>query len=203
MKDLKYLSALTVPLSAVIGLYLKGGWLFLTPIYIFVFVPVLELLLKEQNSNYTEAESSSRAVNPIFDWLLYINFPIVFGLLSWSLLEVSNYNFATYELVGLVLSIGMVLSANGINVAHELGHRQTSKVRFIAKTLLLPSLYMHFFIEHNHGHHLHAATKEDPATAKYNQPLYSFWITSTLRQYLNAWKIQLKLLKNNQMSFFR
>ena len=56
---------------------------------------------------------------------------------------------------------------------------------------------MHFYIEHNYGHHLHAATKEDPATARYNQSVYSFWFTSIFRQYINAWSIQNKLLKNN------
>jgi alkane 1-monooxygenase len=61
---------------------------------------------------------------------------------------------------------------------------------------------MHFFVEHNFGHHLHAATKEDPATARYNQMVYSFWITSIVRQYINAWKIQKKLRQRGKFSFF-
>jgi alkane 1-monooxygenase len=202
LKDLKYLSALTVPLSAIIGLYFKGFWLFFTPIYVFGFIPILELILKEENSNYLENEITSRSINPIFDWLLYLNLPIVYGLLSWSFIEVSLYGFETYEFIGLVLSVGIVLGGNGINVAHELGHRQASKVRFIGKALLLPSLYMHFYIEHNFGHHLHAATKEDPATARYKQSVYSFWVTSTFRQYFSAWSIQKQLLKNYKLSFF-
>jgi len=201
LQDLKYLSALTVPLSAVIGLYLKGSWLFITPIYIFVFVPILELLLKEKNDDFSDSERASRSINPVFDWLLYLNVPIVYGLLIWSLIEVSLYGFETYEFIGLVLSVGIVLGGNGINVGHELGHRQASKERFIAKVLLLPSLYMHFYIEHNFGHHLHAATKEDPATARYKQSLYSFWITSTIRQYFSAWKIQMQLLYNHKLPF--
>jgi alkane 1-monooxygenase len=202
LKDLKYLLALTVPLSAIIGLYFKGSWLFFTPIYVFGFIPILELILKEENSNYLENEITSRSINPIFDWLLYLNLPIVYGLLSWSFIEVSLYGFETYEFIGLVLSVGIVLGGNGINVAHELGHRQASKVRFIGKALLLPSLYMHFYIEHNFGHHLHAATKEDPATARYKQSVYSFWVTSTFRQYFSAWSIQKQLLKNYKLSFF-
>jgi alkane 1-monooxygenase len=202
VQDLKYLSALTVPLSLIIGLYFKGYWLFLTPTYLFVFIPILELLLKEENSNYSEAETSSRAVNTFFDWLLYLNLPIVYSLLIWSFIEVSNYAFELFEFIGLVLSLGMVLGGNGINVAHELGHRQGSKQRFIGKALLLPSLYMHFYIEHNFGHHLHAATKEDPATARYKQTVYSFWLTSIIRQYFSAWKIQKRLLKNYKLSFF-
>ena len=201
-QDYKYLSALTVPLSLVIGLYFKGYWLFLTPIFLFVFIPILELILDEENSNYSESEVSKRAINTFFDWLLYLNLPIVYALMIWSFFEVANHPFETYEFVGLVLSLGMVLGGNGINVAHELGHRQASKERFIGKALLLPSLYMHFYIEHNFGHHLHAASKEDPATARYKQNVYSFWLTSIIRQYFSAWKIQKRLLENYKLSFF-
>ena len=87
-------------------------------------------------------------------------------------------------------------------MGHELGHRQTTNERFLGKALLLPALYMHFYIEHNFGHHLNAATPEDPATAKYNQSVYSFWFTSTLGQYFKSWKIQKMLLKNNNKGFF-
>ncbi|MDB4588770.1 alkane 1-monooxygenase [Flavobacteriaceae bacterium] len=202
MKDLKYLFALTIPLSAFIGLYVKGGWLFLTPVYAFVFIPIIEHLMPVSSKNLSEETKEKRAVNRFFDWMLYANAPIVFGLLIWGFNVVSTVNLSTIELTGLVISIGMVLTTNGINVAHELGHRQESIERFLSKALLLPCLYMHFYIEHNHNHHLNAATKEDPATARYGQTLYSFWITSTVRQYFGAWKVQMKLLKNNNRSFF-
>lgn len=201
MKDLKYLAALTIPLTVLIGLYFKGVWCFLTPVYSFVIIPLLELLLPEDNTNYSESELENKKVNKLFDWMLYLNLPIVFGLVIWSLITVTSVSLENFEIIGLVLSLGMVLGTNGINVAHELGHRQATKERFIGKALLLPSLYMHFYIEHNHGHHLHAATKEDPATARYNQHVYSFWYTSTIRQYISAWKIQMKLLKHNNKSF--
>jgi len=145
---------------------------------------------------------SNKLKRKIFDWLLYLNLPIVFGLLIFGLFTISTNSLETYEFVGLVFSVGIVFGVNGINVAHELGHRQTTNERFLGKALLLPSFYMHFYIEHNFGHHLNAATPEDPATARYNQSVYSFWFTSTVRQYFNAWKIQIKLLKNNNQSFF-
>ena len=201
MKDLKYLAALTIPVAAIISIYYKGVWVFFTPFYVFVLIPLLELLLPKNTANYSEEELKTKKINPLFDWMLYLNFPIVYGLLFWSLLEVSLSNLETYEIIGLMFSVGIVLGVNGINVAHELGHRQTSKTRFIGKLLLLPSVYMHFYIEHNFGHHLNAATKEDPATARYNQSMYSFWITSVFRQYISAWKIQNKLLKNNNRGF--
>ena len=202
MNDLKYLSALTIPFSAFIGLFLKEGWLFLTPIYAFVFIPIIESIVAVSVENYSEKTIEKRLKNPLFDWILYANIPIVCGLLAWAFYTVSYTVLSNLELTGLTLSVGMVLTTNGINVAHELGHRQGSKERFLSKGLLLPCLYMHFYIEHNHNHHLKAATKEDPATARFNQSLYSFWLTSTTRQYFSAWKVQMLLLKNNKHSFF-
>ncbi len=202
MKDLKYLAAFTIPLTALISLFLKGYWSFLTPVYAFVLIPILELLLPQNNTNYSQDEIKNKTLNTLFDWLLYLNLPVTYAILITALVIVSSTSLETYEFIGLMLSVGMVLGTNGINVGHELGHRQQTNERFIGKALLLPSLYMHFYIEHNYGHHLHAATKEDPATAKYNQSVYSFWFTSTIRQYISAWHIQKKLLKNNHKSFF-
>ena len=202
MKDLKYLAAFTLPVSAVISLYFQGYWSYFTPFYAFVIIPVLELLLPLDSSNIHEDERETKKNKVLFDWLLYLNVPVVYGLLIYALWLVSSQSVSTTEIIGLTLSLGIVLGTNGINVAHELGHRIKTKERYLGKLLLLPSLYMHFFIEHNFGHHLNAATHEDPATAKYNQTVYSFWITSVIRQYINAWKLQQKLLKQNSAHVF-
>lgn len=202
MKDLKYLAAFSIPLMAFLGLSLKGYWVWATPVFAFICIPVLELIFPVDTDNLKPDEAASTLKRKIFDWLLYLNLPLVFGLVIYGLFTVSNTDLETYEFIGLIASVGIVLGVNGINVAHELGHRQTTSERFLGKALLLPSFYMHFYIEHNFGHHLHAATPEDPATARYNQSVYSFWLTSTFRQYVSAWKIQNKLLNTNKLSFF-
>jgi alkane 1-monooxygenase len=97
--------------------------------------------------------------------------------------------------------MGIFLGAMGINVAHELGHREKAYERFIAKLLLLPNLYMHFIIEHNRGHHVNIATKEDPASARYNEMLYSFWIRSVTMTYVSAWRLEAKRLRNEGKRF--
>jgi alkane 1-monooxygenase len=201
MKDLKYMAAFSIPLAAFSSLVFKEYWSYFTIVYAFGIIPLLEILLPEDNRNYSKAEIRSKLVNRLFDWMLYLNLPIIYGILAYALIEVSSQPLAAYEIVGLVLSTGVVLGANGINVGHELGHRQNLFERYLGKALLLPSLYMHFYIEHNFGHHLHVATKEDPATARYNQSVYSFWITSVVRQYISAWRIQLKMLKNSKRHF--
>jgi len=202
MRDLKYLAAFTIPLVALLSIWAKEMWSFATPVYAFVILPVLELIFPIDTYNLQANDTENKLKNKLFDRLLYLNLPIVLGVLVFGLVEVTSNQLQTYEIVGLIFSVGIVLGVNGINVGHELGHRQSTNERFIGKALLLPSMYMHFYIEHNFGHHLHAATKEDPATALYNQSVYSFWFTSTIRQYISAWKIQKRLLKSNNESFY-
>lgn len=202
MKDLKYLIAYLLPVTTVVGLYLKGGLSFLTPITAFVLVPIVETLLPENETNNSEDEKNRKQNLRLFDWLLYLNVPFVFGILTYFLWSLNHIPYTTLEIVGLTFSIGVALGSNGINVAHELGHRKKAWERFLGKLLLLPSLYQHFYIEHNFGHHQNAATAEDPASAKYNQNVYSFWVTSTLGQYQSAWHIQKQLLQRQEKTFF-
>lgn len=202
MKDLKYLAAFSIPIVAFLGISLKGMWAYITPVYAFVIIPVLELILSVDEKNLEKQEAENKLKNKLFDWLLFLNLPIVFGILFYALNTVTSTQMMTYEFVGLMISTGIVLGVNGINVAHELGHRQSSNERFLGKLLLLPTLYMHFYIEHNFGHHVHAATKEDPATARFNQTVYSFWFSSIFRQYFSAWKIQINLLNRKGYNFF-
>jgi alkane 1-monooxygenase len=133
--------------------------------------------------------------------MLYLNLPIVFGLLFLVFTKIQATEYALYELIGMGLSAGILLATNAINVAHELGHRKPYFERFMSKLLYMPCLYMHFYIEHNFGHHLHVGTPEDGATAKYNQNVYSFWWSSVTKQYFGAWKRQVDLLKAQKKSF--
>jgi alkane 1-monooxygenase len=90
--------------------------------------------------------------------------------------------------------VGIVLGVTGINVAHELGHRTKKYEQTMAKILLLPNLYMHFFIEHNWGHHLNVSTDEDPASSRLNETIYAFFVRSVSNSYLSAWEIENKRL---------
>jgi alkane 1-monooxygenase len=40
MKDLKYLSAFSIPIMAFLGLYFQGFWVWATPVFAFVCIPV-------------------------------------------------------------------------------------------------------------------------------------------------------------------
>jgi alkane 1-monooxygenase len=179
-----------------------GVGTYATVFYAFIVIPILDSVLKKNTENLNEEEAGEKKINKIFDWMLYINLPIVFGLLWVVFNRVENIEHTSSESIGLLLSTGILLATNAINVAHELCHRKKYFERFMGKTLFMPCLYMHFYIEHNFGHHINVATPEDGATAKYRQSLYSFWITSVTKQYADAWKKQKQLLKLKNLSFF-
>ena len=201
IKDLKYLMSYSIALFAFIGISLGGYYNYLAVVFTFVFIPVLEIIVKKSDEKYTDEEKKNRNLDPFFDLLLYLNIPIVFGIFFFSL-EKLALTSSVYDIIGIILSASIVMATNGINVGHELGHRKSIIARTCSKILYLPCQYMHFYIEHNFGHHLNVATPEDPATARYNQTVYSFWITSVIRTYISAWEIQLRLLKVSKRGFF-
>ena len=201
MKDLKYLMSYSIALMAFIGISLGGFYNYLAVVFTFIFIPILEIIVKKSNEEYTEEEKKNRLLDPFFDLLLYLNIPIVFGIFFFSLDKLA-YTSSVSDIIGIILSASIVMATNGINVGHELGHRKSIIARTCSKLLYLPCQYMHFYIEHNFGYHINVATPEDPATARYKQTLYSFWITSVVRTYVSAWEIQLKLLKVSKRNFF-
>ena len=201
MKDLKYLFAYTVPLAAYISIQSSGTWTYSLVFYAFLIVPVLDLITGESTNNLPKEEASKKNIGWIFDLMLYLNLPLVFGLLFLAFHNVNSQEYSLFEYVGISLSTGIMLATNGINVAHELGHRKAYINRFVSKCLYMPCLYMHFYIEHNFGHHLNVATPEDGATARYNQTVYAFWFSSVTRQYISAWRLQLHLLQRQNKSF--
>ena len=178
-----------------------GFGTFASVIYTFVALPFLDLITGSQSKNLSKDEVNNKKSKWIFDVMLYLNLPIVFGLLWLVFSKVQTQEYAAYELIGLGLSAGILLATNAINVAHELGHRAPYFERFMSKCLYMPCLYMHFYIEHNFGHHMNVATPDDGATAKYNQTVFSFWITSVTKQYMDAWKRQMNLLRSGNYSF--
>ncbi len=189
-RDIKYLFAYIAPLAAFLGLYFQGAWSFGSIYVAFVMIPLLELFLPQSDKSLAPEEEARQAGNRFFDWLLYLNFPILYGLIFYYLHILGTAELAAYEVAGLTLNVGLIVGTIGINVAHELGHRADPAERILAKALLLSGLYMHFIIEHNRGHHRHVATDEDPASARCGESVYAFWLRSVTGGWRNAWRLE-------------
>ena len=60
LSDFKYLMAYSIPLTALIGFYLGGYWLFTTPFYIFVIIPIVEFLLTRYGIDELETHRAEK-----------------------------------------------------------------------------------------------------------------------------------------------
>lgn len=202
MKDLKYFAAYIIPVLAIYGLLQGGYWAWSAVIFAFGFIPILEPLLPSSTRNVTENERNTLLGRRLFDWLLYLNVPIVYAIIALFVWQLPIADWTSAELTGQILSVGIVLGACGINVGHELGHRSERGEQLLAKLLLLPSFYTHFFIEHNRGHHKNVATDLDPASARRGEMIYTFWIRSVVYSYLSAWRLETKRLEKSSIPFW-
>ncbi len=202
MRDFKYLLAYLLPFSAFIGFYfrgyLSGGSVYLA----FIIIPLLELMLPVLSNEVEDAAEDRKANAKLFDYLLYMNVPLLYALLGYYLYVLHTQLLSVGEIVGITINMGVVLGAMGINLAHELGHRKTRFERVLAKLMLLPALYMHFTIEHNRGHHKYVATPKDPATSRKGETLYFFWWRSIKDSWLHAWQLEGRRLEKEGLPFW-
>ena len=194
-RDLRYLIAYTLPLTAAVGLWLGGPWTWLTLAYTFGLVPLLEWWRPLAPAVPGVAAATEAKRHAFFDGLLYLNVPLQYGLLVFFLYTLKTRAFSVAETTGAVLGVGICCGALGINVAHELGHRARAWEQRLAQALLLSTWYLHFFIEHNRGHHRHVATPLDPVTARLHEGYWHFLPRAVLGEYRSAWALETERLR--------
>ena len=104
------------------------------------------------------AEEELARKNPVYDLFLYIIVILQYTALYFYLSGMKEDLLSWQDALGRTAVMGLLCGTFGINVGHELGHRINPWEQSLAKALLLTSLYMHFFTEHNKGHHKRVAT---------------------------------------------
>lgn len=189
VRAFKYLSPLLIYVGAFQAFTLHGINCFIPLLYAWVLIPTLELLIPSQPSNLTEAEEIMAKDNKVYDLILYLIVFMLFPMIWLFLRSMQDPSLTVWERAGRIGSMGMLCGTFGINVGHELGHRRSLFERWLARFSLMTSLYMHFYIEHNKGHHKRVATPEDPSSARQNETVYRFWLRSGVFSYLSAWHI--------------
>lgn len=199
---LKYLTAYAIPLAVFLSLYFKGIHSFIALVFAFGFIPLVELFLSGSEKNLTKVEQVIAKEDRLYDLLLYGMVPVQYGLLFFFLYNIGDPSLLLYEKIGMTIAMGISCGVLGINVAHELGHRSTKFEQTLSKMLLLSTLYMHFFIEHNRGHHKHVSTDNDPASSRLGEWVYFFWFRSSIGGWLSAWKLEFERLGKKNLPKF-
>ena len=201
IKKIGFFSALILALLLGIGYYLDGWWNFITLGFVFIIIPLIDSLIGKDPENISDSKIkiiSEQVYYRLVTYLwVYVQLAvIIFGAYAVTIGKVNTLP----DWIGFILATSLITGGIGITVAHELGHKKSKLEQFYSKTLLMTVCYMHFYVEHNRGHHVHVATPTDPATSRKNEHFYKFWLRSVFKGYASAWNIEIEGLKRKNKS---
>jgi alkane 1-monooxygenase len=199
-RAIKYFTPLLIYLGAFHAFTSYGQACFALLIYSWIIIPFLELFMDPDTDNLNEAEEEVAKKDRVYDWILYAIVLLQVPLLFLFCDSMQDESLSWIDRIGRIGTMGMLCGTFGINVGHELGHRPNRFEQWLAKLSLMTSLYMHFFIEHNKGHHKNVATPEDPSSARYGEPIYSFWFRTVFYSYISAWNIANREMEKRGLS---
>jgi len=186
---IKYCIPFLIYLGAVHAFFSHGAACFALLIYSWIIIPFLELFIDPDAGNLNDAEEDIAKKDRFYDWILYAIVLMQVPILFLFLYSMQDDSLSWLDKIGRIGTMGMLCGTFGINVGHELGHRPNKFEQALARLSLMTSLYMHFFIEHNKGHHKNVATPEDPSSARFGEMIYGFWFRTIFYSYRSAWKI--------------
>lgn len=202
-KRYAWLLSLLVPATVLIGpaLMLASGdarALWLPAIFFYVVAPILDWLLGEDLSNPPESAVPALDADRYYRRITYALVPVLWGSFIFSAWFVATHPLPWHGLLAMVLITGSV-GGFSINLGHELGHKNTKLERWLAKLILAPTAYGHFFIEHNRGHHRDVATPLDPASSRMGESIYHFVWREMPGAFKRAWKLESDRLKREKL----
>ena len=146
---------------------------FLGPALVFGLLPVLDRIQGLDTENPPEERVSELEADHWYRWCTYLFMPVQYAGLVLAAHLWATGNLSIVASLGLALTVAMVAGI-AINTAHELGHKHPTVERRLAKVGLAQSLYGHFYIEHNRGHHVRVSTPDDPASSRLGETFWEF-----------------------------
>ena len=157
---------------SLIGVLKLGYWTFLGFFTVFALHPILDFAFKN-----VKAPALQGFLKIYIQSLVYLIYPFSIFILF---VGFRQFDFAqnVTDKIGIILSTGVALGLIGLPGSHELVHRSQSWERMIGVMTLSLVNFAHFKIFHVEHHHKYVGTPKDPATAKKNQTLYTYWLVS-------------------------
>ncbi len=167
----------------------QWGWLLFAPVFIHLVMPVLDLAFGEDFSNPPESAVAQLDQDFFYRALVWAYVPCQIAGTVFGAWLAATQPLTWYAFAALIFSVG-AFNGIGIATAHELGHKKETLDRWLAKIALAPSMYGHFYVEHNRGHHRRVATPEDPASARMGESFWAFLPRTVLGSLQSAWELE-------------
>jgi len=157
--------------------------------FFYVVAPMLDWLMGEDRSNPPESAVPALDADVYYRRVTYLLVPVLWAAFIFSAWFVVHFNLPWFGVLAMIMITGSV-GGFCINLGHELGHKNTPLERWLAKIVLAPTAYGHFFIEHNRGHHRDVATPADPASSRMGESIYRFVLREMPGAFKRAWKLE-------------
>ena len=189
-----WLVSLLLPMLPLASLLAWSAWgqawlLWLTPVVVYGLVPLLDLVLGEDDNNPPESQVPALEEDRWYRWLTWLTVPAVWLTVAATAWVAAQGGLSPLGWLGLAISAGWTSGA-GVNVAHELGHKKGPLERWLARVALAPACYGHFVVEHVRGHHRDVATAEDPASSRFGESYYRFMTREIPGAFRRAWRLE-------------
>lgn len=185
----------------VIALYLNSGnpWVLVAPLGVtYLLLPMLDVLVGTDKNNPPEELVSQLEADPHYNRLLMLCIPAhIIALVACAWL-VGTQDLAWGFLLAFAVVMGMY-SGLSINTAHEIGHKNSKRERFLSRVALAVTGYGHFCIEHNLGHHRDVATPVDPASSRMGESIYQFMLREIPGAAKRGWHEETKRLQKRNL----
>ncbi len=130
--------------------------------------------------------------------VLRLHVPLQAGLLGLGVWQSVQPGQGSGAALLLGLAVGGITGSQGITFAHELGHSKSRLDRILAWLLMGSVCYAHFMVEHYRGHHVRAATWQDPATARRGETLWRFLPRTLSGSLASAWRLEAARLRQHR-----
>ncbi|MFI5218565.1 MAG: alkane 1-monooxygenase [Bacteroidia bacterium] len=190
LRNYKYSLSLVPAVFVITGNLLGGWWVALNTVFSLGLLVVLENFVPENKDNRTDD-------NQLFpEALLFIHVLMQVICLATLFRSISHFNYSAIQFFVLSISVGINTGASSIVIAHELIHRKNKFYQLAGKFLLFTAGNIYFFVDHLKVHHKYVGTSLDPATARYGESVYKFFLRTTFGQMKSSLKTEAQRLQN-------
>ncbi|MCB2135629.1 MAG: alkane 1-monooxygenase [Rhodobacteraceae bacterium] len=185
-------SLILLPLAAIGAT--QGGWtVFLLPLYGWVLISFLDVLIGRDTANPDPATPETELF--WYRLITLVWFPLqiiaIYGMI-WYVTHSDHLQL--WEKIALFFGVGVISGSIGINYSHELMHRANRAERWLGDLLLATVLYSHFRTEHLLVHHRYVGTPRDAVTARYNEGFHRFFYRVLRDGPGSAWRAEKQML---------
>ncbi|MCC2657580.1 MAG: alkB [Panacagrimonas sp.] len=169
----------------------NAAWFWLTPVLLFIVMPILDLVLGINTKNAPEESEERLDSDPYYRYVVRFTVVLHFVALFLGAWAVGTHAFGWLDYTAVALSCGLI-SAWGIVTAHELGHKKGALDRWLSKIVLATGAYGCYMTDHNAGHHRDIATPEDSGSSRFGENLYYFLVMRQVPHsaFVRPWQLE-------------